>query len=123
LNWFQSSLYESHTTNIFKFIYICYPIYDWKNRNNKLIILIAGGIICLAVLELVIKLIIDQPFRSKLPDVPDLQGSPAPLSEQILLESKKAHGNASADNIGELGMIYHSSVDRVALAVTDNNIH
>ena len=81
------------------------------NGKKKRILIIASGIICLAILILVINFVVDLPYRSKLPDVPDLQGSPAPLTEQILQASKKAHRNPSADNMGELGMIYHSSAN------------
>lgn len=85
------------------------------NRKKRLII-IAGGIICLAVLVFAVKFLVDLPYRSKLPVVPDLQGNSAPLTEQILNASRKAHRNPSADNMGELGMIYHSSAnyDRAA---------
>jgi tetratricopeptide (TPR) repeat protein len=76
-----------------------------KNRT----LIVASGIICLAIIILVIKFVIDLPYRSKLPDIPDLKGSSAPLKEQILNASLKAHRNPSADNIGKLGMIYHSS--------------
>lgn len=77
--------------------------------KNKRILIIAGGIIGLLAIMFVIKYIVDQPYRSKLPDIPDLQGNPAPLSEQIIKASSKAHRNPSAENIGNLGMIYHSS--------------
>jgi tetratricopeptide (TPR) repeat protein len=86
-----------------------FPIYEGMNRNKKRIIIIAGSIICLALLVLIIKYVVDLPFSSKLPDVPDLQSSPVPLTEQILNASRKTHRNPSADNIGELGMIYHSN--------------
>ena len=84
-------------------------IYERMSGKKKRIITIAGGIICLAVLVLVINFVVDLPYRSKLPDVPDLKGSPAPLTGQILNASIKAHRNPSADNMGELGMIYHSN--------------
>jgi hypothetical protein len=78
-----------------------------KKKNR--ILIVAGGIICLAIISLIMKFVIDLPYRSKLPDIPDLKGSSAPLTEQILNASLKAHRNPSADNIGKLGMIYHSS--------------
>ena len=80
------------------------------NGKKKRILRIAGGgIFCLVVIAFIIKFVIDQPYRSKLPEIPDLQGNPASLSEQIIKASSKAHWNPSADNMGELGMIYHSS--------------
>ena len=79
------------------------------NKKKKSILMVTGGIICLAIIVLILKFIIDLPYRSKLPDIPDLKGSSAPLTEQILSASIKAHRNPSADNMGKLGMIYHSS--------------
>jgi len=79
--------------------------------RKKKLITIAGGIVCLVVLVFAVKFIVDLPYRSKLPVVPDMQGDPAPLTEQILNASRKAHRNPSADNMGELGMIYHSSAN------------
>ncbi len=80
-------------------------MYKKKNR----FIIIAGGVFCLAIFVVVTKFVIEQPYRSKLPDLPDLRGSPAPLTKQILDASSVAHRNPSADNMGKLGMIYHSS--------------
>src|SRR5674476_618680 len=86
-------------------------IYERMSGKKKRIITIAGGIICLAVLVLVINFVVDLPYRSKLPDVPDLKGSPAPLTEQILDASIKAHRNPSADNIGDC-LLYTSPSPR-----------
>ena len=79
------------------------------NKKRKRFLYISGVAICLAILVFALKLIFDYPYRSKLPDTPDLQGSPIPLREQISEASLKAYKNPSSDNIGMLGMVYHSS--------------
>jgi tetratricopeptide (TPR) repeat protein len=78
-------------------------------RKRRRILYIISSIVLLAALFLVLKIITDIPVRSELPDIPDLQGDPATLSEQIHSASKKAHLNPTADNLGMLGMVYHSS--------------
>lgn len=78
-------------------------------NKRKSYLFIPIGAICLAILIFALKLILDTPFRSGLPDIPDLQGIHAPLSEQISEAFKKAHKKPSSDNIGSLGMVYHSS--------------
>ncbi len=89
-------------------------------KKKKRILIVTGGIICIAILVFILKFVIDLPYRSKLPDIPDLSSSSALLTEQILSASLKAHRNPSADNMGELGMIYHSSAyyDKAAQCYT-----
>jgi tetratricopeptide (TPR) repeat protein len=81
------------------------------NKNKKRLIYIASGSALIVVLLIVLKLIIDLPYRSELPVIPDLQGSSRPLAEQILKASKKARRNPSSENLGNLGMVYHSSAN------------
>jgi len=79
------------------------------SKKKKSYLYIPAVAISLVILIFVLKLILNAPFRSGLPDIPDLQGSPAPLSEQISEAFRKAHKKPSSDNLGRLGMVYHSS--------------
>lgn len=79
------------------------------NKKAKRFLFITGGAICVAILVFALKLLLDLPYRFKLPEMPDLQGSPLPLIEQISKASEKAHKNPSSDNLGLLAMAYHSS--------------
>ena len=54
------------------------------------------------------KLLIDSPYRRTIPILPDLESLSVPLQEQIKTASKKARFNPNSDNIGYLGMVYHS---------------
>lgn len=73
----------------------------------KAIFLVTGVVILL----LLIKVIVDTPYRSKIPSPPDLQVLTASLQDQIKAASGKAHRNPTVDNLGTLGMVYHSSAN------------
>jgi sugar phosphate permease len=77
------------------------------SKKKKSYLYIPAVAISLVILIFVLKLILNAPFRSGLPDITDLQGIPAPLSEQISEAFRKAHKKPSSDNIGALGMVYH----------------
>jgi tetratricopeptide (TPR) repeat protein len=97
------------------------------NKRRKYIFILTVSIICIAVLITILKFASGYQYRSILPDLPDLQGSPAVLTDQITEASKKAHRNPSSDNLGRLGMVYHSSAyyDQASqcykLAIKKNN--
>ena len=78
------------------------------NRKNKRILYFSAGGICLIVLLIGVRLIIEGPYRSGLPETPDMQTLPSALQEQISDASKKAHHNPTSDNLGTIGMVYHS---------------
>lgn len=79
------------------------------SKNKKRIRYIIVATVCLAGLLFVLKFLVDLPYRSELPEIPDLEGSPAPLTEQIIKASKKTRRNPTAENLGMAGMVYHSS--------------
>lgn len=78
------------------------------NKKTKLFLLISGVVSSL-VLLIIVKFIIDGQYRNSLPEYPDLLNIPKPLQEQITAAGKKASLNPTADNLGELGMVYYSS--------------
>ena len=77
--------------------------------KRKGVIYIAGGVISLLIAAVLLKWILDSPYRNNIPSLPDMKTFSAPLKEQISGTSRKAKRNPSADNLGRLGMAYHSS--------------
>lgn len=63
----------------------------------------------MVVLILVIKWAMDTPYRRNIPSLPDFGNISAQLREQLKEASDQAKHNPTADNLGRLGMVYHSS--------------
>jgi len=76
---------------------------------RKHILLIVGGIIALMVLVLVLRSIINNQYSSKIPELPESLSLSEPVKMQISDALVKAHRFSSAENLGMLGMVYHSS--------------
>lgn len=73
-------------------------------------LIIAG--IAIAVLVLVVatyQFISNKIIRNQLPAMPQLSTAPSSLQEQIAEANKKAIRKPNSENIGMLGMVYHSS--------------
>jgi hypothetical protein len=87
------------------------------SKGRSAIAYITGGIIILAIIVILAKVIIGNFYRKQIPSLPDLQSLSAPLKEQLSVTCKKALRNPTADNIGMMGMVYHSSAyyDKAAL--------
>ena len=83
------------------------------HNKKKTILLIIGGIILL----ILVKLLLDFPYRSGIPKLPELQTLAVPLQNQLTTASKKAYRNPTADNLGMLGMVYHSSANYEKAAI------
>ena len=79
---------------------------DIKKSRKLYIVTI---VLSVALVLVIIKTAFDTVYRIKLPELPDLQGMALPLQEQISEASEKARLRPTADNIGNLGMVYHSS--------------
>lgn len=77
------------------------------HKKRKAILFIIGGVILL----LLIKVLLDVPYRSNIPLLPDLKPFTVSLREQLTTASRKAYINPTADNLGMLGMVYHSSAN------------
>ncbi|MGD0755867.1 MAG: tetratricopeptide repeat protein [Bacteroidales bacterium] len=78
-------------------------------KGKSPITYIAGAIFILVIILLLAKVIIGNTYRKQIPSLPDLISLSAPLKEQLLAAYKKTERNPSADNIGMMGMVYHSS--------------
>jgi len=64
--------------------------------------------IVLAIVVLVVRVIIGNAYRKQIPPLPDMNSLSAPLKEQLSVTYKKTKRNPTADNIGMMGMVYHS---------------
>jgi len=79
------------------------------NKKKRLILFVSGLVIFLAISILAIIYLSGSFYRTNLPQLPDLKVITPSLQEQILAADKKACLNPSSDNLGKLGMVYHSS--------------
>lgn len=77
-------------------------------KGRRVILYISGGIVILAISALLVKAIIGNTYKKQIPLLPDMQSLSAPLKEQLSVTYKKAYSNPTADNIGIMGMVYHS---------------
>ena len=68
-----------------------------------------GIVIGVIVIILLVRFFMNNPYRRQIPDLPDLQNSSVPLREQITSMNNKAKSRPTADNLGQLGMVYQSS--------------
>jgi len=86
-------------------------------KGRKLFIYLTGGTIGFIVVILFVKFLINNEYRTQLPLPPDLQPLSIRLKEQLSDAFKKANLKPTSDNIGTLGMIYHSSAyyDKAAI--------
>ncbi len=75
-------------------------------RKFRRFLLIATSGITIMIL---VKVILDFPYLSKIPKLPELETLSKPLQSQLKTAAFRAKINTTADNLGELGMIYHSS--------------
>lgn len=81
------------------------------DKNRKAVLYIAGGAIGLIIIALLLKFIINSQYRSQIPEISDFNSLSQPVQEQISDALKKARRKPSADNLGMLGMVYHSSAN------------
>jgi tetratricopeptide (TPR) repeat protein len=92
-----------------------------KNRyiikGRSPVIYIAAAVILLAIAFVSVKAIVGNAYAKKIPPLPELQSLSAPLKQQLTDAYKQARVYPSADNIGMMGMVYHSSTyyDKAAI--------
>jgi len=87
------------------------------NIKRKYVLIISTGIIAVIIITVAVKIILDMPYRKQLPSLPELQTLSLPLKEQLSAALAKAKWNPTADNMGNLGMVYYSSAsyDKAAI--------
>ena len=81
-----------------------------KNKR-KVILYIAGGAIGLISIGLSLKFITNGRYVRRIPEISGSHALPGPVIDQISEARVKAKRNPSADNLGMLGMVYHSSAN------------
>jgi tetratricopeptide (TPR) repeat protein len=79
------------------------------NKTKKLAISVSSIVIALAIILFVVKLFNNNSSRNQIPSLPDFTTVSAPVKEQLSLANETAFDRPTADNIGALGMAYHSS--------------
>jgi tetratricopeptide (TPR) repeat protein len=79
------------------------------NKKREVLLWFSGGIISLLIIIFSVNLILFGSYRNQLPEYPDFKTLPGPIKEQISVAGKKAVRFPTADNIGRLGMVYHSN--------------
>jgi tetratricopeptide (TPR) repeat protein len=78
-------------------------------KGKKAVFYITGGIFILAAILILANVIYGNTYRKQIPVLPDMQSLSATLKEQLSVAFKRAEHNPAADNIGIMGMVYHSS--------------
>ena len=76
---------------------------------NKLLLKISALLSCLILIFYGVLFTLDTPYRTKLPVEPDLKNVSPALRHQIKIANIKTYLYPCASNLGNLGMIYHSS--------------
>jgi tetratricopeptide (TPR) repeat protein len=87
------------------------------NKRSRLVLSAIGLLVFGTLSLLVIVLILKGPERSELPEYPDFHTISKTLKDQIKGAGFKTYINPTVDNLGNLGMVYHSCAyyDKAAL--------
>lgn len=78
------------------------------NKSKKLAIYVSSAVITLVIIFFLTTTFINNSYRKQIPALPDFTSLTAPVKDQLSLANKKAYDNPTSDNIGMLGMAYHS---------------
>jgi len=68
-------------------------------------------VLSLAILVFIVHFIASKPFRDQIPHLSKLNVVTKPVKEQILSARNRAYFITTANNLGRLGMVYHSCAD------------
>lgn len=79
------------------------------NKRKKLILFISIAAVVLVIIFLITKNITNNSYRNQIPALPDFKSLSEPVKEQLWFAHQKAYDSPISDNIGALGMAYHSS--------------
>lgn len=80
-------------------------------RKRKAVIIIAGGAVFLMAMIFLVRTTASNQYRSQIPDIPDSYSLSVPVKEQLSQAFINAKHVPSAENLGMLGMAYHSSAN------------
>ena len=79
--------------------------------KRKNVLLIGGGITGITIFFFLVTYIINNQYRNLIPEVPHSASISMAVQEQLNEAYKKAYRKPSAQNLGELGMAFHSSAN------------
>lgn len=80
-------------------------------KKRKTVLYLCGGLIGVLVMVLLLRAVLNRPFTSQIPPLEENQTLSESIQEQLTEATKKAKRAPSAENLGTLGMIYHSNAD------------
>lgn len=80
-------------------------------NKRKLILYTSASIVGIIILFFVVRMVNNRQYSSRLPEIPDASTISATVKEQIAEADKNARRNPTAENLGMLGMVYHSSAN------------
>jgi tetratricopeptide (TPR) repeat protein len=81
------------------------------NKKRKSVLFLSVGIFGLTIIIFLFIYVINNQYRNEIPEIPDSSNLSKAVEEQISEAYKKTHRKPSAENLGELGMVYHSSAN------------
>ncbi|NQU88509.1 MAG: hypothetical protein HQ541_22405, partial [Mariniphaga sp.] len=81
------------------------------DKKIKVALYISGAILGLIIIVFIYNSFFNNQFNSEIPEVSDSQTLSLPVKEQISGAFAKAQNDPSAENLGMLGMVYHSSAN------------
>jgi tetratricopeptide (TPR) repeat protein len=79
------------------------------HKIKKPVLLVIFAVIALGAVIFTVKLVKTSLYKNEIPDLPDLTKLSAPLKEQLSDARVEALHKPSSDNLGMLGMVFHSS--------------
>ena len=80
-------------------------------KKRKVVLVLVGGVIALTIVSFAVLAILKYPYTSKIPELAESQNLSSAVKEQISDALTNAHRFPSAENLGMLGMVYHSSAN------------
>lgn len=78
-------------------------------KTKKLVILIAIAVISVAAVFFAVKFINNNRYKKRIPELPDLTTLSAAVQEQLSDARNKALRDPGSENLGMLGLVFHSS--------------
>jgi tetratricopeptide (TPR) repeat protein len=84
---------------------------DRMNNARKKVLFVAGGFIGLTVAVLLYLNVVSNQNKKGIPEISDTSSLSLVVEEQISEAFKKARRKPTAKNLGELGLVYHSSTN------------
>ncbi len=85
--------------------------YLTKMNKKRIFLFLSGGFLGLIIILVATWFLLNNQYISNIPEITGTSSFSEPLKNQIAAAVKKAKRNPSAYNLGELGMVYHSSAN------------